>query len=347
MHLVPGVAAIPRPTARSASNLGEASSAEPVRYLPPLNYSVSEPLEVEVEGDSLVLPCFLLGKIAYTPESKQVLNIFEPRYREMYDDILFSGGRRFVVAQVKKDEDTGRHHLAEVGVVFYLDELQEVSEQTNDKVKYVCSHSVISRVRLKRVLNPRAFADRSTYLRVEAEEVVDIDATEDLRHAEDDLMGLVLEVADLQKTVEPSAMFQDDSLLDQNATRAGFWDLVVLWQNALNLQIRECQRRFEQQLRERLLEFFDKAVGNIPQQISLRELPDELQKEVIALQEEFQDEISPLEKAQAQQVQVLLQSSSHMERLQIFSRVLEEDRTRLEARLAVKAVLDAALEAEP
>ena len=36
----------------------------------------------------------------YTPGSTQVLNIFEPRYRKMYSDILMSGGRRFVTTMV-------------------------------------------------------------------------------------------------------------------------------------------------------------------------------------------------------------------------------------------------------
>ena len=47
----------------------------------------------------------------------------------MYNDILFSGARRFMVCNV--DAETGR--LAETGVIFYLDELKEVSEQTADR----------------------------------------------------------------------------------------------------------------------------------------------------------------------------------------------------------------------
>ena len=91
----------------------------------------------------MVLPLFPLGAVAYTPGSTQVLNIFEPRYRAMYNDILFSGARRFMVCNV--DGATGR--LAEVGVLFYLDDLKEVSEQTGDRVKFVGSHSVSGRGR--------------------------------------------------------------------------------------------------------------------------------------------------------------------------------------------------------
>jgi len=47
------------------------------------------------------------------------------------------------------DSETG--DLAEVGVVLYLDTLKEVSEQTQDRVKYIGQHRVIDRVRLKKV----------------------------------------------------------------------------------------------------------------------------------------------------------------------------------------------------
>ncbi|EOD22859.1 hypothetical protein EMIHUDRAFT_195264 [Emiliania huxleyi CCMP1516] len=87
----------------------------------------------EEEGTS-VMPLFPLGA-AYLPHTTPVLNIFEPRYRAMYNDILFNGARRFMVTNV--EPETGA--LAEVGVVFYLDELKE------DRVKYIGQHRVINR----------------------------------------------------------------------------------------------------------------------------------------------------------------------------------------------------------
>jgi ABC-type transport system substrate-binding protein len=59
----------------------------------------------------MVMPLFPLG-VTYLPYTSPVLNIFEPRYRAMYNDILFSGARRFMVCNV--DSETGR--MAEVGV---------------------------------------------------------------------------------------------------------------------------------------------------------------------------------------------------------------------------------------
>lgn len=60
----------------------------------------------------------------------------------MYNDILMSGSRRFVTTMVNSDSP---NDLAEVGVVLYLEDLKEVSQQTNDAVKYVCSHKVLDK----------------------------------------------------------------------------------------------------------------------------------------------------------------------------------------------------------
>ena len=109
------------------------------------------------------LPLFPLRGIVYTPNSKHVLNIFEPRYRQMYNDILMNGSKRFVVAMCHPSEE-GR--FAKVGVLFSLEELKEVSGMTADRVKYICNHRVTGRVRLHEVLNPEAWESRDTYLKV-------------------------------------------------------------------------------------------------------------------------------------------------------------------------------------
>lgn len=113
-----------------------------------------------------ILPFFPLGGIVYTPNSEHVLNIFEPRYRQMYTDILMNGSKRFVVSMSHPNKDAT---FAQTGVIFYLEDLKEVSELTDDQVKYICNHKVMNRVTLKRVLNPEVWRTRETYLKVECE----------------------------------------------------------------------------------------------------------------------------------------------------------------------------------
>ena len=105
-----------------------------VSWLAPLSSQSTTPsLTPE---DTQVLPFFPLGGIVYTPHSEHVLNIFEPRYRKMYTDILMNGSKRFVVSMSHPEKEGT---FAQTGVVFYLEDLKEVSEQTADQIKYICN----------------------------------------------------------------------------------------------------------------------------------------------------------------------------------------------------------------
>lgn len=188
---------------RAAAPIASETDIEDIRWLPPIDPSAADVSEgyVPAEG-ATVMPLFPLG-VTYLPYTTPVLNIFEPRYRAMYNDILFSGARRFMVCNV--DSTTGR--LAETGVIFYLDELKEVSEQTADRVKYVGSHSVIGRVNLKKVLNPPVAATRESYLKAEVVELVDEDADESLEEEEAAIQTLFEELVDIQGTLGEEPRF--------------------------------------------------------------------------------------------------------------------------------------------
>lgn len=183
---------------------------------------------------------------AFFPHSTHELSIFEPRYRKLYNDILVSGSRRFVVINVHPDD--GR--LAEVGAVFYLQDLREVSEQSRGKVKYVCDHRVIGRARIGRVLNPSAWEDRSTYLRAETMPVED---EEDAPGASLDMEAELMErLRGLTQQQQRLDAVEIDADLDQhvNASQAeegGLWALSGMWCEYLEHlgQERMDQLRFE------------------------------------------------------------------------------------------------------
>lgn len=71
---------------------------------------------------SLCLSCFRAICLATLK-----LPVAREGYRELYDHILLSGGRRFVVTSVDP-ESQAELRLAQAAVVFYLDDLEEVSE---------------------------------------------------------------------------------------------------------------------------------------------------------------------------------------------------------------------------
>lgn len=306
--------------------------------MPALDFSVTE--ELEPSNGSMVLPCFPLGG-DYLPDSKgQVLNIFEPRYRQMYNDILFSGGRRFIVPAVRQDESSGSIQLAEVGVVFYLDDLQEVSEQTDDQVKYVCSHSIVSRVRLKRVLNPRAFADRSTYLRVEAEELVDTDESTDLTDLEDQVREMIQELGDLQRRVDSEVKISDTALEQFNVTRASFWEAVSLWDQYTAGLLQHRQQKFTRDVQLRIEQLSKDPNFKVSRPVGIEDLPVEVRKDLVALQQQFEEEAGPMVKQKSSQVQEMMQSSSHFQRISLLQDLVADEQKRLGARLALKSLFE-------
>ncbi len=146
-----------------------------ISWLPSLSSSAASSAAVSDEAETL--PFFPLGGIVYTPNSEHVLNIFEPRYRQMYTDILMNGSKRFVVAMSHPDKPGV---FAQTGVIFYLDDLKEVSEETGDAIKYICTHKVTERVKIESIINPEVWNTRETYLKVRGvilKEDVDADSS--------------------------------------------------------------------------------------------------------------------------------------------------------------------------
>lgn len=208
-----------------------------VRWLPLIDPTM-EDLDPSLAGPG-VLPLFPLGAPAfYMPNMECELNIYEPRYRRLYNDILASGSRRFVVVGVHPDGD----RVAEVGVVFYLTDLRDVSERTRNEVKYVCNHKVIGRVRLGRILNPSQWEEARTYLRVETAPLEDDDAAADEGGDAGSLAQLEAEVvSELEGVFRLHDQLQgqgdhrfmpSESVRHVNASRAdvgGLWGLAALW----------------------------------------------------------------------------------------------------------------------
>ena len=167
----------------SVSWLPSVSSSSPSRSVFDSAMNTSADDDDEEGPLTETLPLFPLGGIVYTPNSEHILNIFEPRYRQMYNDILMNGSKRFVVAMCHPSEE-GR--FAQVGVLFSLEELKEVSEMTNDQVKYICNHRVTGRVKLHKVLNPEAWESRDTYLKVKGTIIDDTGFLDEDNEEDDD-----------------------------------------------------------------------------------------------------------------------------------------------------------------
>lgn len=320
-----------RTVARCAGAGGGEDLSTSVRWLPPLQSDFHGSTLDEPAADVLILPLFPL-QAGYLPHTNATLTIFEPRYREMYNDILFSGSRRFVVTAV--DEETGR--FAETGVVFYLDDLKEISEQTQDQYKYVCTHKVIGRVRLGRIVNPSSWSDRSTYMKVHTTPIVDADDGKNLTALEAEVMDTFKSIIDLQSEAEEQVRFSENLAAQFDATgveQGGLWSLANVWLDLFSYQAQARQKNLEREIENRTKEFLD-ANPNTPFEQVLDSFRAELQKR-------FQEEVRTLLQHRAETAQLLLQSSSHEERLRVVQTDLSNEQGRLRALKAMqKAVAE-------
>eukprot|EP00747_Dinoflagellata_sp_TGD_P209499 gnl/TRDRNA2_/TRDRNA2_82893_c0_seq2.p1 gnl/TRDRNA2_/TRDRNA2_82893_c0~~gnl/TRDRNA2_/TRDRNA2_82893_c0_seq2.p1 ORF type:complete len:455 (+),score=75.94 gnl/TRDRNA2_/TRDRNA2_82893_c0_seq2:53-1417(+) len=235
------------PTARPLVYPAAAAAADD--KLPLTWVEVADVPDVEPSEDAQIMPVFPLNSIVW-PGSDFSLNIIDPAYRRMYDDILLSGSRRFVVpwspcapgfprGRIRfKEIPEEERSLHAVGVVLYLEDLREVSGETNDKVKYQAKHRTVGRARITRLLNPSALfrtnkdGFKIDYLRAEVK-LYEEDLDKDDIALPDNLAG---ELADVWKDlVAVAANMSQPILLDEETIRNmttgnSTWKLAELWE---------------------------------------------------------------------------------------------------------------------
>jgi len=315
--------------------------------------------------DTDILPLFPLGGIVYTPNSEHTLNIFEPRYRQMYNDILMNGSKRFVVAM---SHPTEKGRFAQIGVLFELEDLKEVSEQTNDQVKYICNHRVTGRVKLHKILNPSAWTSRETYLKVEGT-LIDAntrgtDQKAELKSDQDDdvysrlvqktsavydapapkeeanLKESFKNLVELQHELEEDVRFTlasiDTLAVSPGDKDEGLWTTIRLWQSYSEQRLVARQNELQREFQDKLLKFLTKEKGvkeeELPSAIGFTDLSPDLQREVQDLQKRMSVELEPLVLESTLTMQKILEAKDHSERVELLRFFVEAEKKRLEAR---------------
>lgn len=224
--------------------LQEDASTVPVSWI-----EVADVPSVEAAEGATVLPVFPMNTVEW-PGTNVSLNIIDPGYRRMYDDILLSGARRFLLpwspcvsgfprgrvrfAEIPEEE----RRLHAVGVVLYLEDLREVSEASGDRVKYQVRHKVLGRARMTRLLNPSALyrtneeGNKIDYLRAEVElydEQVDQDDGPLPSNLAAELSEVWSELTSLAaRTNEPRA--RSSEVLQNLTMEKTSWQLAEFWQ---------------------------------------------------------------------------------------------------------------------
>ena len=306
-----------------------------VRWLQPID--PSQPDAEPSSEDATTMPLFPLG-VTYLPYTTTVLNIFEPRYRKMYNDILFSGARRFAVCTMHPED--GR--FSEYATVFYLKDLKEVSEQTNDAVKFVCDHEVIGRVKINKILNPSAWEKADTYLKIEVDYQEDKDETEeDVEKAEEQLKNEYAALVSLQHELAEGVKFTKESVEQFNTTQGkGFWTTVEMWQVFQQQRLLAKQQEMQREFQTKLINYLTKEgdSGKLPEVVNIAELPGELQQEVRALQTRMSDDLMPMQTRDGFDMQLLIETASHADRIRLLQGLVQNERRRLEAKRQLKSL---------
>jgi len=322
-----------------------------------------------------VLPLFPLGGIVYTPNSEHILNIFEPRYRQMYTDILMNGTKRFVVSMSHPSE---KGRFAQTGVLFELEDLKEVSEQTNDQIKYICNHKVTGRVKLYQVMNPEEWESRETYLKVEGTIMDDTgkdgasDANDDAAEVKPDEPGMSSDVysalsavlgnnlskpeKDLKTSFADLVDIQHDLAEDVRFTKAsvaalavasgagedGLWQTIRLWQAYADQRLVARQNELQKDFQDKLQEFLRKEKGmtedELPSAISFQDLSPQLQKEVQDLQKRMAVELEPLILESTLTMQKILEAQDHDARCELLRFFIDAERKRLNAKKLLRGM---------
>mmetsp|Transcript_19489 Transcript_19489/g.30025 ORF Transcript_19489/g.30025 Transcript_19489/m.30025 type:complete len:461 (-) Transcript_19489:35-1417(-) len=324
-----------------------ADGIDSVSWLPSVKGTSSNTISA-MEEEAEILPFFPLGGIVYTPHSQHVLNIFEPRYRKMYNDILMNGSKRFVVAMAHPNEE-GR--FAETGVIFYLDDLREVSEMTADQIKYICSHKVTGRAKIHRVINPEVWETREDYMRVEATLMEEEDGeSDDVQIAaipeEEQLKNSYGKLVDLQHTLNEDVRFTKASVGTLCVNPGGgddcLWSTVRLWQTYIEQRLNARQNEMQKEFQEKLIQYLMKEKNvdqnELPSAIGFTDLSPSLQKEVTDLQQRMAVELEPLVLESTLSLQKILETDEHKGRVNLVKFFVDAERKRLEARKMLQSM---------
>mmetsp|Transcript_7314 Transcript_7314/g.15657 ORF Transcript_7314/g.15657 Transcript_7314/m.15657 type:complete len:465 (-) Transcript_7314:148-1542(-) len=318
------------------------------------------PITSTKEG-SEIIPLFPLGGFVYTPNTEHVLNIFEPRYRQMYTDILMNGSKRFCVVT---SHPTEQGRFAKTGVLFELEDLKEVSEQTQDQIKYICNHKVTGRVTINGIVNPEAWETGETYLKAEGTIIDDSgkdDEPKDESMAgnpygaviaaatskdENDLRIIFSKLVDLQHELEEDVRFTSTAkatlAVKEGSDEDGLWQTIKLWQSFIEQRLMSRQNELQQEFQEKLKDFLQKERGlkqdELPSAIGFGDLSPELQVELQELQNRMAVELQPLVLESSLTMQKVLEAKDHSARCKLLKYFMQAETTRLNTKKSLKGL---------
>jgi Lon protease-like protein len=275
---------------------------------------------------SRCFPMFPMSSIMYDPSQKALpvftnmqevpmpgmdvpLQIFEPRYRKMYDDLMTqqqgSSSKMFVVPFSHPTIPT---KYARYGLLYKITDIKEVADETNGMIQYRCNHRVTRAIRIQRIINPHVWETQETYLQVEG-------SVKNNKESNDDASWTKEELAPLQEALVEWTKSSSDSLprmaLKQLLVE-GIWGFCVHWISYLEHELLHLQ-----------ISIAAKAQARIQSDTETTENPDEILEE---MQREHRQRLVALKLNIALLVPRLLQMSSNQEKCQFLVDMIKAEK---------------------
>lgn len=278
----------------------------------------------------------------------------------MYTDILMNGSKRFVVVA---SHPTKSGCFAKTGVLFELEDLKEVSEQTKDQIKYICNHKVTGRVTIHRIINPVAWETRETYLKVEGA-IHDDSGKNSLVDKEKqkacDVYGAVIAAAaskeenelyftfdklvklqhDLQEDVRFTKTASDSLAVKDGPDYDGLWQTIRLWQSFVEQRLMSRQNELQKEFQSKLKNYLQEEKGlqedELPSAIGFRDLTQELQQELQDLQTRMSVELQPLALESSLTMQKIIEAENHKARCKLLKFFMQAEMKRLETKKSIQ-----------
>jgi Lon protease-like protein len=235
------------------------------------------------------------------------LQIFEPRYRQLYQDVLSNGSKQLVVPFAHPHV---RGQFAKYAWLYEIVRVQDIADETNGQVALWCQHLVTKPVRIDSIVNPSDWKTQFTYLRVQAqvlEEEEDENGVGMPEHRHELEQGL-------QSLLKRTTQQQDHSDLILKLLMAlgegNLWSVVHVWIAHLQMRVLDLQVQIAAEIQR----------SNKPQQ--------EVDRDMIhKAQAPHRDELDSLLMELSTLVPLLLQEAQPKEQYQ---RLLQRIRDRLQ-----------------
>jgi len=186
--------------------------------------------------DATVMPVYPLPTIEW-PGSEVELNVTDPAYVRMYQELLEAGQRRLVAPLLRSSAgatNTADRWLHSMAAVLYVEELTVAEADADGAVAYRAKHKVIGRANILRLLNPSALFQtalgaNASCLRAEVDVIPDPHAEIVQTATAKQLMQSLEELRKLSERLHEPRL-QNEEIIKQSVLTTSTWQLVSLWQ---------------------------------------------------------------------------------------------------------------------